>query len=109
MGVTNIFTKANELLESELHIRVERDTPNLQFQLMLHRVGWERFEHCVHLVKLWMRPYHRGRQRYEKLMQLLREVAPEKVGKYRNPRVEAAVQAETHALSEFLERIRREP
>jgi hypothetical protein len=74
MGAGNSIAEAKKLVETELRFRiVSGDT---DFLLALDHAGMKRFRHCVELVKLWQRPTTTGRQKYDRLMELLRIVTP---------------------------------
>jgi hypothetical protein len=107
MGVVNQFEEARALIAKELHFAIGGEAS--EFRSALDRAGSRRLEHCVILVRMWARDYHRGADKYQRLMRLLQLVTPEKVGKYRNPEVEAAVEANRALDREFAARVAREP
>lgn len=106
MGVPNQFQEARMLIAKELHFAIGGNAS--EFRSALEQAGIKRLEHCVKLVALWARPYHRGSDKYERLMELLRLVTPEKVGKYRNPQVEAAVGLHETLDKEFMSAVTRD-
>lgn len=107
MVVINQFEKAVELCRRDLGFDIAGEAT--AFRLALDRAGSRRFEHCVTLVKWWARPYHKGSDKYQRLMQLLRLVTPEKVGKYRDQAVGAAMRAQEALNAELGDVLRREP
>lgn len=107
MGVTNQFEEAKALIAAKLHFSISGGAT--EFRSALDRAGKKRLEHCVMLVAMWARPHHRGLDKYDRLMRLLRLVTPEKMGKYRNAEVEAARQAHNALDEEFATRVAREP
>jgi hypothetical protein len=106
MGVVDTIAEAKQLLEQELNFKLV-STPD-EFLVAVDRAGKKRFKHCVELVKMWDRSHHTGRQKYDRLMALLRLVTPEKVGKYRNAAVGAAVRVQDALDEELGEILRRE-
>lgn len=90
MGATNQFEEARVLIAKELHFVIGGEAS--EFRAALDRAGSKRLEHCVVLVRMWARPYHKGADKYQRLIRLLRMVTPEKMGKYRDGRVGAAVE-----------------
>lgn len=107
MGVLNQFEWAVDLVAKELRFRISGDA--VEFRAALDRAGTRRFEHCVWLVKNWQRPYHKGAAKYDRLMKLLVMMTPEKVGKYRDTTVEAAVASNETLERELADRLAREP
>lgn len=107
MGAVNQFEKAVELCCRDLGFDIAGEAT--AFRLALDRAGSRRFEHCVTLVKWWARPYHHGSDKYDRLMRLLWLVTPEKVGKYRDQAVGAAVRAQDALEAELGDILRREP
>lgn len=109
MGVVDHIAEAKQLVEDELRFRiVDGDTA---FAVAVDRAGKKRFSHCAALVKLWQRPTTTGRQKYDRLMELLRLVTPDKAPatKYRDPAVAAARQVQDAMDAELGEMLRREP
>lgn len=107
MGVKSQFEEARALIAKELHFSIGGEAS--EFRAALDRAGSRRLAHCVTLVAMWARPYHKGADKYQRLLRLLWLVTPEKVGKYRNPEVEAAVGAHRAMDGELAERVAREP
>lgn len=106
MGVTNQFQEARVLIAKELHFIIGGEA--LEFRAVLDRAGSRRLAHCLTLVAMWARPYHRGADKYQRLMRLLQLVTPEKTGKYRNAEVGAAVEAQKGLDKELAKVLRRE-
>jgi hypothetical protein len=107
MGVVDHIAEAKQLVEDELRFRIVDG--DAAFALAVDRAGKRRVNHCVELVKLWQRPTTTGRQKYDRLMQLLRLVTPEKVGKYRNTETEAGLGLQAALDAELGDILRREP
>lgn len=109
MGVTDQFKWATMLVAEQLHFAIGGEASD--FRLALDRAGQRRFEHCVKLVAMWARPYHRGSAKYDRLMQLLALVTPEKSPqtKYRDPESAAAVAIHNALDAELGDILRREP
>jgi hypothetical protein len=107
MGVVNQFEEARVLIAKELHFAIGGEAS--EFRAALDRAGSRRLEHCVKLVAMWVRPHHHGPDKYQRLMQLLRLVTPEKVGKYRNPQAQAAVELHKSLDQELADTIARNP
>ena len=109
MGHTDEFALARELCAKELGFNIGGEAS--EFRMAIDRAGQKRTAHCITLVKWWARPYHKGVDKYTRLMQLLRLVTPEKGRgtKYRNPQVGAAVAAQNALNDELADVLRREP
>jgi len=92
MGVVDQFSWAVDLIAEKLHFSISGEAS--EFRMALDRAGKKRMEHAVELVRLWARPGYSGESKYKRLMYILKLTTPEKVGKYRNPAVGAAVRAQ---------------
>lgn len=109
MGHTDQTGRAKQLIAAMLHFDLVQTDGN--FELTVKRAGMERFEHVIRLVELWARPTTTHREKYDRLMWLLRMVTPPKAEgtKYRNPMAGAAVRAQQGLDAEMMDRIAREP
>lgn len=105
MGVVDQFNWAVDLMEEKLRFRLSGDAT--EFRLVLDRAGKKRFEHAVELVRLWARPDYKGASKYNRLMYILKLITPQKVGKYRNAAVGAAVAAQEALDEELRDKLER--
>lgn len=106
MGAGNQITEAKQILERELHFRIA--SGDTEFLSLFDRAGKKRFDHCVELVKLWARPHHNGRQKYDFLMSLMLRVTPEPI-RLRNKQAEAWRVYGRELDKELEDVLRREP